>query len=284
MGNVKVAAYLIAAFVIVALGARVYKGSVDEAAWGRVEGSLVRVRSGLKFESLFQLGPVLADADAAIAQFESTPRLLPLNHVKRSRLASKAITLLGEGVNWTPKPDETLDEISTRSFMAEQPEVVDYVLPSCSDGQVILKGSSVAVAFVELGAAMLETALDPQKTVVPRGHFDIAAATESCKQLEAQAKDQANRRLWASFRYRVDIALSNSSAKSCTFDLTVDHDQHSTETVGPGPGFEYGVQRFMALDSTRCDGGVVPENAIRFRVNGKPASPVWAGGHTVLLQ
>jgi hypothetical protein len=284
------------AAVLLALGSALYKCQVDNSAWQQADESLIRLRSGIQFETLIQLRSKLADADAALSYYTSKWRVLPVRHKDRFRLASRAISDLGLALDLASGGNQVLGADELRILSREHPDAVSLVPRNCSDGKLTASESSVSTVLVTLGRDLLENAIDGSKAsaVLPAGMNTVAyidTQIRQCQELQAETeehqakeKQEAESKYWASFRYRVDLSIVSAAAGSCTFYLSVDDAAVYKETLSADRPFEYGVHRTMELNGTQCNGAASPSDVIRVKVNERPYQPAWGAHRAVIVQ
>jgi hypothetical protein len=238
------------AAVLLALGSALYKCQVDNSAWQRADESLIRLRSGLQFETLLQLRSKLADADAALSYYTSKWRVLPVRHKDRVRLASRAISDLGLAIDLATSGDQVLNADELRIVSREHPEAVILISRDCSAGKLSASASAASAALVTLGRELLESALDGSKpsAALPAEMRTLAYIDTQARECEerqaeteerqAKEKQETESKYWASFRYRVDLNIVSPAAGSCTFYLSVHDAEVYKETLSADRPFE----------------------------------------------
>lgn len=274
--------------LVSAFAGTVYKYESDMAAWHRVEEALIRLQSGIRYESIFQLRPRLADADAAIKSYQATQRFFPLHHVRRADIAEVGISDVDSALSWqvaeAGKQSSAVDSSNVRALNISG-NLATFFQRFCSDGTLLILNSDISAGLVSEGNELLSVALRETRLDFPIGKFPKLNATfeeEGCWQAEAEAKRQeqvrqqnSERQYWAQFRYRVTLSIASSSKSDCTFYLGVDGAGDSSEELHPGQTREYGADTQMGIDLAQCSNSARPADVIRVSLNGRPYQPKW---------
>jgi hypothetical protein len=268
-----------------------YKYQTDRTAWMRVQEKLLRVQSGLQYETILALRSVLADTDAAVKNFSTDWRIYPPDHDRRVEEAEKAVSYLGLALNWETKnatrEDATVDADELQE-VGKYADVTTFVPRSCGSGRLVVNSQAVAVAFVTRGMVLIQRAeypLAPNSPQLPLngkfGPLDVSKETAQCQEWEAdaqkaaaertraeQARQKAEReRYWAQFRYRVELRVYTT----CSFDLYIDgkHTLHQSSDEAS----VFGATGSVRVENVQCT--VRPRDAISVSVNGQQYQPKW---------
>lgn len=297
---------MIAAIVITVLILASYECIADESAWNKVDESVIRVQSGLQYESLLLLRSRLADADAAIRYYSSQHRFIPIDHERRINQAQNGISDLGIAIDMQQNTGANADTAALVAIDSRYPSLSTFIPRTCSDGLVSADASSVASAFVQQAMAFLKLATGNQNQIgAPRGsypRFDVESETRKCKEefknavrqaaeaaearkRDAEARERAaetrrkeaiaaaeekKRLYWSQFRYHVQL----SSSTICTFHADVDQ-QESGPTTIEGGTLDFGVNSSLSLSHADCERETDPSAFIQITINGQPYLPKW---------
>jgi hypothetical protein len=291
---------VITAIVVTVILIGCYKYISDESAWSKVEESVIRVQSGLQYESLLLLRSKLADADAAIHDYSSERRFFPIDNERRISEAQNGIFDLGIAIDADRNSGANADAATLVAIDARHPNVSTFIPRMCSDGSVSADASSVASAFVQQAIAFFKLATNDQnqQTGAPSGsypRFDMEGETRKCKEELARAVQQAaeaaearkrdaearqkeaiaaaeekKRLYWSQFRYHVQL----SSFTICTFHTDIDQLQSGPTTIEGGT-LDFGVNRSFTLSHADCEGETDPSAFIRITINGQPYLTKW---------
>jgi hypothetical protein len=228
------------------LGLVMYKYRTDKTAWKQVQSGLVRLRSGIQFESVIALRSRLADADAAIKLYGSGWRVYPAEHDRRIRDAETALVYLNSALDWQTRSVtiETYVGPTAVYALGHLPnDVTSRFQRSCIGGEISFGGTALASAFGAAGISLLERAeypiprtLSADETFAPlnlemeesecrrqetaRKENQARIAAENVAQREAERKNQARiaaekvaqkeaarKKYWSKWVYHVELEL-----------------------------------------------------------------------------
>jgi hypothetical protein len=132
----------ISSVVMLIVAGCLYKYASDVAEWRKVQDALVRLQSGIKYESVLALRSKLADADAAIEEFRSGWRVFPLGHKERVSDAKTGLSYLSMALD----PDAI-----GGTTLTLYPDVAKFVPRFCISDKATFNGSDAALGFATLG-------------------------------------------------------------------------------------------------------------------------------------
>lgn len=279
-----------------------YKYVSDEAEWRQAEDALVRLQSGMQYESMLMVRSRLADADAAVEEFRSGWRIFPLKHDERVSDAKRGISYLSLALDWNAKaaPGKTSDsEPSDGAALAEYPDVTKFVSRWCENGQLVFNPRIAASGFEAHGDhwLLLAEGKADSNPVGPNPPLDWQKENQACEQqqlataraqtaaLEArlkalqakQAAEKAAERAAFLAKYPYEVQLLSSDG--CSFTLYMDG-QMVIPSLSLYPGaqpYTTHMQRSdrLELNHVRCK-QEPPEHAIEIQVNGSKYSANWS--------
>lgn len=262
-----------------------YKYQEDNAAWQKVDQSLIALQSALKFESIFQIQDRLTDADAAVRYYDSTWRITPRNRRERAENAVKAILYVGDAVEWSSRSNPSIDVEDLLALSRDQPEVMRYIPRVCSAGELSTSTSTVSGVFILLGSALLQSVIQGSAYLPPHGEFGPVSITKEisqCQGREVERKRAAEKDFWNSFRYHVVVSVSASFHGACFLYIDIDDTGDFDEMFQAGQEDEFNVHNTMSIDSATCSESAIPAEVVGIVVNGKSYLPSW-GAHSARI-
>jgi hypothetical protein len=146
------------------IGFAIFKFRTDKTAWEQVQSNLVRLRSGIQFESVVALRSHLADADAAIKLYGSGWRVYPPEHEKRIRDAETALGYLSSALEWQTRSVTTETYVGPTAVyeVGLMPnEVTSRFQRSCTGSEISFSATAAASAFGAAAILSLEHAQYP---------------------------------------------------------------------------------------------------------------------------
>jgi hypothetical protein len=267
----------VAAIVFIALGSVLYKYYSDKTAWEKIQSELVRLQSGLEFESVIALRSRIADTDAVLKMYTTEWRIYPPHRVERVQKAEKSLTYINFALDWQTRSSD--DQPSART-LEKYPDVTTSIRRSCVADKLFISSSEVAAAFVIAGRSLLENSeypptsessislthqfapLDFDKEAADCRRQEITRAENATRQETAYkqaivAQREADRRkYWSRWRYHVEIELQVPN-EVCAGDVIVDDtERHTLRLVSSdlegAPQAEFGANETMMLVSGAC--------------------------------
>lgn len=144
---------VVVAIAFVALSSVLYKYFSDKTAWEKIQTELVRLHSGLEFESIIALRSRIADTDAALKMYTKEWRTYPPRRMERVQNAEKSLTYINFALDWQTRSGD--DQPSARTS-EKYPDVTTSIRRSCVDDKLFISPSDVAATFVIAGKSLLE--------------------------------------------------------------------------------------------------------------------------------
>lgn len=268
---------------VLALSAVLYKYHSDKAAWEKVQNGLVRLHSGLEFESVIALRSHLADADAALRTYTTEWHIYPPGQ-QRVRNAEQSLKYINFALDWQTRGGsseaDTLSEASVRE-LEKYPEVTTKLERPCADGQIRIYSAAVASGFEIVGMSLLQSseypavsdASGPVPAQLPP--LDFEKETAECQKQEIARREIAERKYWAQFRYRVGLGVPESAPGSCVIEAKTDGEYVGKIELHPGRKRDFGVNHDLSIFLAKCYDNALPGNVIRTTVNGKAYTTKW---------
>jgi hypothetical protein len=290
---------LIGVLVVGSFSAAIYKYHTDKTAWEQVQASLVRLRSGLQFESIIALRSHLADADTALKLYKSEWRTYPPDRAERVRHAEKSLSYINSALDWKTqsgsREDTTVDQAHVRA-LETLPDVTVNLGRGCAGGLIQISAASASAAFALAGISLLEGSEYPPASdahVSQAGQLpplDFEKETRECQRQETSRKENETKQYWAQFRYRVGLSLRSPAPGTCVFYLSIDRVSKMVNHAGsldqvelyPGRTREFGMNRDANILDTNCYEGMNPEAFIVTTVNGKTYTPKWTARNAMI--
>jgi hypothetical protein len=265
---------LVGALPILALSAVLYKYHSDKDAWEKVQNGLVRLHSGLEFESVIALRSHLADTDAALKGYTTEWRIYPPGRQERVRNAEQSLKYINFALDWQTRGGsseaDTLSQASVRE-LEKYPEVTTQLGRPCADGQIRIYSAAVASGFEIVGMSLLQSSeypavsdtSGPAPSQLPP--LDFEKETAECQKQEIARRETAERKYWAQFRYRVGLGVPESASGSYVGEIE----------LHPGRKRDFGVNHDLSIFLAKCYDNTLPGNVIRTTVNGKAYTTKW---------
>jgi hypothetical protein len=297
MGRKTPAIVVAAAIFVLALCAGSYKYHADVEAWEQVQNSVVRLQSGIQFESVIALRSHLADADAAVKLYQSRWRAYPPGGRERARDAEQSLDYISSALDWQTRSGDDQESVRT---LGKYPEITTSIRRSCLAGRIFISSSDVSAAFVVAAKELLghseypatsksDLSLTRQFAPLDFGKESAecerqkAAREENERQQAVARKESEERKYWVQFRYRVSLKLVPSAAGTCVFDVKTDGKFVDSIELYPSRTREFGANHKVEMLAAQCYGGTPPTDVIRISVNGKPYAPKWAGEYALIV-
>ena len=280
----------------------------DEDAWQKEQDALVRLRSGMQYESILMVRTRLADADAAVEDYASRQRIFPLRHTGAVKDARKAIDYFSEALEWNQKAtsDAGVDvDQGDLMKLASYLGVTKSVARSCQNGELAVSPQTVAAIFALYGAYWTGAAegrsevrpegpnppLEPDRELQQCRHAQLLAvqaqdaankakeealaAAEKEKEEAAKAREEA---FLAGYPYQVEL----SSYYACSFVLSIDGQAKTFIKVNVGMPDSFRMHGSAAIENASCDVYSADrppyrtaQSEITVKVNGSPYLPKW---------
>jgi hypothetical protein len=179
----------LALFLMIA-GASLYEYESDKAAWDTVQAKLIRLDSGLQYESILAIRSQIADTDAAVRMFASEPHAFPPDRMQRVQYSKKAIAYLALATDLQingASDTELSSSSADLERLAQFPDVTTFVRRSCEFGYLAFDRKGAAAASAQLGHFMLSRAegepLASGDALSPKGNYaalDITMESGAC--------------------------------------------------------------------------------------------------------
>jgi hypothetical protein len=282
--------------IIIALSCAVgYKWRADERAWDSARSALVRLDSGVSYESLIQLRSRLADADAAVRNYAFDRRFFPLQHKMLVSNAQRGISYIGYALDWQTKSsaEPRVGEAGLSILEQRYPDVVPSFYSTCVNGEIFIPDASVEQSFIGTGVGIVR-ATEAKSVFIPSAPapvFSRQKAKQECdvqyaaeqKAKIAQEKTAAEK-YWSQFRYRVRLTLRPHQPGTCVADVDADHRRFQSIELYPDRTQQFGANRTMELEQVTCYGAMIPKDVIAVTVNEQPAVSRWVLNHAFILQ
>ena len=302
--------------VALSLGLIFYKYSVDEAAWQRAQDAIVRLRSGMQYESLLMVRTRLADADAAVEDYVSQWRVFPMNHQSLLQAAHTGISYSSEALDWSTRPasENSLDTDPADAQLLSRYLDVSTSLPRwCENGQLAFDPRVVAADFRVYGDYYLELSEGKNREKLHGSELPLNADRElkGCqqKQIDAvKAQNAALARKLLSMREQASVKRAKDDAEAaaekaqeeaflakypfevelssyypCSLSLSIDGQAASRVILSSGIEKSFRIQRSADLEDAICDVYSsdrppyrTPQTEIETRVNGSRYLLNWA--------
>jgi hypothetical protein len=270
--------------VIIFLGAFVYKFHSDKVAWEKIQTELVRLHSGLEFESIIALRSHLADTDAALKIQNMEWRTYPPGRVERIRNAEQSLRYINLSLDSHTRGNLVGGDILAPSDVRElekYPEVTTWVPRLCAEGQVRVYADSVGKAFTIVGMSLLDRAEYPtvsnpiSQSTGQLPPLNFGKETAACQREEEERRGSAQRKYWSQFHYRVVLGVLESAPGSCVFEAKTDGKYVGRVELVPGRKKDFGINHDLLVFETNCYGHTVPQSVIVTTVNGKAYATKW---------
>jgi hypothetical protein len=278
--RILVTATVIAIVALAAAGIRQYR--TDMAAWREVERSLDHLEDRLEREPAKNLSAEIAEAHAAIAEFQASPHHFPRNHGAKVQIAERGLHDLAIAAN-------RAREIQGWESMAAYPEVTRFLARGCEGDHLVFSRVAISEAFAVAGSALIKDAAS-EKTEPTSGRqegfyrpLNLDKETAACRQVErvafrAAVEERPATQIRRDGRGKYQIDISNP--RGCLMTAYVN------DQILPIPHDSiYSVHlkatREARLEKVFCD-SAKPEDAIVVRINGQGYDPVWLLGESGL--
>lgn len=303
------------AFMAAACASLTVKYFSDENAWQKAQDSLIRLHSGMQYESILMVRSRLADADAAVEDYASRWRIFPLDHLGQVQDARKGISYLSNALDWSSKADSAPGSDTDQAdalALAAYPDVTSSIPRWCEDGQLAFD-ARVAVAdfgiygnyWIELAEgkedklpAGPESPLNPTRELqqcreqqeaqvkaqndAVKARLDALHARAAEAEAKQRAQDAAAEAKEAAFLAKYPYEVELSSYYPCSFALSVDGQAPSSTRLNTGTPDFFRMQRFAKIEDASCDVYSsdrppyrTPQTEIEVKVNGSLYSPKW---------
>ena len=262
--------------------ATLYKYRSDKTAWEEVQRGLVRLHSGLQFESVIALRSHLADADTALKLYLAEWRTYPPGRTERVRNAQQSLGYINSALDWQTRSgsreDGVLDGASVRA-LESYPDVTSNLSRSCAAGQIHITSTAASSAFAVAGISLLGRSEYPDTldtNATPGRQFPplkFEKETAECQRQENARKENETKKYWAQFRYHFVLKLLPSAPGSCKLVLRTDGGFEGTVELQPGHTKEFGANHDAMLVYPHCYGISTPDTVLRMTMNGHPYTP-----------
>ncbi|HLW82452.1 MAG TPA: hypothetical protein VKS20_10470 [Candidatus Acidoferrales bacterium] len=294
--------------ILSACAACSFKYFSDEAVWQNAQDALIRLHSGMQYESILMVRSRLADADAAVEDYASHWRIFPLDHTRRVQDARKGISYLSGALDWSSKVDSEAGSDTNQAdalALAAYPDVTSSIPRWCEDGQLAFDPRVAVADFGIYGNYWLELAegkedrqpigseppLNPTRELQQcreqqvarvkaqnaaiKARLDALRARTAAAEAEQRAQDAAAKDKEAAFLAAHPFQVQFSSYYGCSFVLYIDGEATGSKISLPGPPVSFRMAHSMTLEDARCGFKHVPADEILVRVNGSWYSPKW---------
>jgi hypothetical protein len=276
---------LVAAFAgvlcLIVSGALLYTYESDKTAWDEVQSKLIRLDSGLEYESILQLRSKLADADAASKEYTVQKHIFPLHNSQRIADSEQAISYLDVALTLHSSSGSSVAN-ELMAALEEHGAATTLIPRVCTNGYLKIDRLMAESVFLSEGLAYLHRAQsDEWKPIPALGPYpllEFVNEEEQCQQKDQKDRRQvedereaAIRNRWSAWRYHIQIKAS----ESCTFRIASDGDDGGFSIVHEGADKEFGVNTSLTLSRFICAGSTAPKVAIQVYVNEKPVKLDW---------
>jgi hypothetical protein len=262
-------------------GVFLYTYESDKTAWDEVQSKLIRLDSGLEYESIIQLRSKLADADAASKEYTVHKHIFPTHGSQRIADSEQAISYLDVALTLHSSSESSVPN-EMMAALEEHAAVTTLIPRVCTNGYLRIDRSTAESAFFSEGLAYLRRAQSnewkPIPALGPYPRLEFVNEQEQCQQKDQKARLQiedereaAIRKRWSAWRYHIQIKAS----ESCTFRIASDGADGGFSIVHEGADKEFGVNTSLTLSRFICAGSTAPKVAIQVYVNEKPVKLDW---------
>lgn len=215
---------------------REYSSEVTSLSTARQ--ALIRVDSGVQYESVINLRSKIADADAAVTTFELGRHLFLRGAAERMDGAKRGLAYIDIAI-------DDAKEIRGWSDMEGYTDVTTWVPRTCVDGELVFVPAIVVQPFMEIGRDLVRKALGESPLLTPNGVVPVldyakeSAACAEAQEVEVRAADARKQAVEAKWKYHIQI----SNPEGCGFAPYQDGDRgpqtfatafyfHANDSVG----------------------------------------------------
>lgn len=256
-------------------GALLYAYESDKTAWDEVQSKLIRLESGLEYDSILQLRSKLADADAASKEYIAQKHIYPLHNSERIADSQQAIAYLDVALTLHSSSGSSVAN-EMMPALEEHGAATTLIPRICANGYLRIDRPTTESVFFSEGLAYLRRAQSdgrkPIPALGPYPRLEFVNEQEQCQQKDQKAKRQidddreaAIRKSWSSWRYHVRI----TSSEFCAFKIVSDGNDTGFVSVRDDSDKEFGVNESLSLSRVNCTGGLPPPRAMRVYINEK---------------